>query len=360
MGSPWQVLLRGTRNGVIAGFVGTVAMTVSERAEQAITGRASPDTPARTLERFLGLSTKQDHRRRWFSLFARLGLGTFPAALLGIMAERGMRGPAASAMFFATRMTTDETLDNVAGADGPTWWRPTESTVLGTLHKAVYALVSGLVADRLAEASPSRAQLGGGHAPRGSRAQPVTDPGGHGESAVTDQRRYPVSDVFDVLRNDHVQLKAILTLLLAGSPDEYTLSQRLVAAASRHERAEEMHFWPTVRIKVKGGNALADAAIFQEGKGKQILDQLRRTRPGSQKFDELLIRFAAAGQAHMAYEESEVWPALESALNASERSELGERLEQAEKAPAQPHSQIHSRPAALAMANAAGDGGQGD
>jgi hypothetical protein len=67
---------------MIAGLAGTVAMTLSEKAER---------------------------------------LGVVPAALRAIMAEGGMRGPLASTLFLTTRVTTDETMENVAGVGKPPW-----------------------------------------------------------------------------------------------------------------------------------------------------------------------------------------------------------------------------------------------
>ncbi len=143
-------------------------MTLSEKLEQVATGRPSSFIPAHTLERVLGLDTKRDKQRLWMSWMAHWGLGIVPAALRGVMAEGGMRGPLASAMFYVTRLTTDETMENVTGVGKPPWsWGPRLGAVdLG--HKAVYAFVTGAVADRLASTPPPLAQRGGGHGPSGS------------------------------------------------------------------------------------------------------------------------------------------------------------------------------------------------
>jgi hypothetical protein len=71
----------------------------SEKIEQAITGRPNSYIPAHTLERFLLLPAKPDEERRCMSWLAHWSLGIIPAALRGIMAEGGMRGPLASGMF---------------------------------------------------------------------------------------------------------------------------------------------------------------------------------------------------------------------------------------------------------------------
>jgi hypothetical protein len=163
MNETWKVIGRGVRTGMIAGVAGTVAMTASEKIEQAITGRPNSYIPAHSVERILGLPTKSDEERKWMNWAAHWGLGTVPAALRGIMAEGGMRGPLASTMFFMARMATDETAENVTGVGKPPWsWRTALATV-DVLHKAVYSFATGAVADKLASTPPPLAQRTGGH-----------------------------------------------------------------------------------------------------------------------------------------------------------------------------------------------------
>jgi hypothetical protein len=168
MAETWSIIGRGARTGVIAGVVGTAAMLVSEKIEQKITGRPNSYIPAHTTERFLGLPTKPDRERSWMNQAAHWSLGILPAALRGIMAEGGMRGPLASLMFFATRLTTDETMENVAGVGKPPWSWPAHIVLPGIMHKAVYAFATGAVADKLASTPPPLAERTGGHGPGGS------------------------------------------------------------------------------------------------------------------------------------------------------------------------------------------------
>jgi hypothetical protein len=143
-------------------------MTLSEKIEQAITHRPNSFIPAHTVERLLSLPTKPDKQRQWLSWVTHWGLGTLPAALRGIMAEAGMRGPLASSMFFVTRLTTDETMENAAGVGKPPWsWGP-KLGAIDMLHKAVYAFATGAVADKLATTPPPLARREGGHGPSGS------------------------------------------------------------------------------------------------------------------------------------------------------------------------------------------------
>ena len=163
MEQTWAVIGRGVRTGVLAGLAGTVAMTASEKIEQAVTGRPNSYIPAHAMERFLGMKTKPDEQRKWLGWIAHWSLGVFPAALRGVMAEGGMRGPMASTLFLATRVATDETMENVSGVGKAPWDWKASLAAIDVPHKGVYAFATGLVADRLASTPPPRAAREGGH-----------------------------------------------------------------------------------------------------------------------------------------------------------------------------------------------------
>ena len=161
-------MMRGTGNGMVAGLAGTTAMTVSEKLEQALTGRPSSFIPGHAVERMLALPTKPDKERRWMNWAAHWGLGTLGATWRGVMAEGGMRGPLASGIFLVFRIATDETMENVTGVGKPPWsWKKGLATI-DVLHKAVYAFATGLVADQLASTPPPLAKRSGGHGRGGS------------------------------------------------------------------------------------------------------------------------------------------------------------------------------------------------
>jgi hemerythrin superfamily protein len=147
-----------------------------------------------------------------------------------------------------------------------------------------------------------------------------------------------MSDVFEVLGTDHRGVEGLLARLEAGGGDSGHLAEELVIEESKHEAAEEMYFWPAVREKVVGGDALADKALNQEQKGKEVLDQLRKCEPGEEEFRRIVATFAKAGREHISFEESEVWTRLRSVLTEQEAEELGSKIESAKEAgPTRPH-----------------------
>src|SRR5829696_1064004 len=80
--------------GLAAGVVGTAAMTLAEKLEQAMTGRPSSFVPGHTLERLLRLPRRPDEERIGLNLAMHWGQGVLFGALRGWMAARGVRGPA--------------------------------------------------------------------------------------------------------------------------------------------------------------------------------------------------------------------------------------------------------------------------
>jgi Hemerythrin HHE cation binding domain len=185
-------------------------------------------------------------------------------------------------------------------------------------------------------------------------------------------------DVFDVLSLDHREVQRMLSELESG-PTKATgasdndlllrkkMVEQLVIEESRHEAVEEMYFWPTVREKLPGGDALADTAIKQEQEGKQILHDLDKLDASDPGFERLITRFIDAGREHIGYEETKVWPGLRAALTAEESSQLGGKLTEAKKtAPTRPHPNTPPSPGMLkatgpvaAMADRARDAATG-
>ncbi|MBV9381736.1 MAG: hemerythrin domain-containing protein [Streptosporangiaceae bacterium] len=168
-----------------------------------------------------------------------------------------------------------------------------------------------------------------------------------------------MTDVFDVLRKDHEEVKQMLSQLESGPSkargatdsqleQRKKLAEQLVIEESRHEAVEQMYFWPTVRERLSGGDTLADQAIAQEQEGKEVLDKLDKLDASDGEFEKLLTEFIKAGREHIQFEETQVWPTLRTQLSAQDAAELGSKLETAKKtAPTRPHPKTPPSPGAL-------------
>lgn len=143
-------------NGLLAGLAGAAAMTLAEKIEQQFTHRPDSYVPARTLARLLGLPPKPDAERLGLNWAMHWGEGILMGAVRGLMAESGFRGPVGSFLFMNLRFLNDQTLENATGVGTLPWTWPQDEQVIDLTHKAIYAFVTGAVADRLISGPPTR------------------------------------------------------------------------------------------------------------------------------------------------------------------------------------------------------------
>ena len=165
-----------------------------------------------------------------------------------------------------------------------------------------------------------------------------------------------MSSVFDILRADHRELEQMLAGLEVPAQANRAapirpearkqLTEKLIIESSKHEAAEEEYFWPAVRDRVAHGDRLADHAIDQETKAKQVLARLESLSPGQAEYEELLSAYIPAAREHIGYEEDVAWPALQEVLTAAEAESLGKDIAIAKEiAPTRPHPHIPTEPA---------------
>lgn len=165
-----------------------------------------------------------------------------------------------------------------------------------------------------------------------------------------------MSDVFNVLSQDHAEVKRMLAELHAG-PAATTgataeqlegrkrLADQLIAAESSHEAAEERFFWPAVHRLGPAATGLADEAIRQEQDARHALAALGQLDVAAAAFEHLLTEVINSAHEHIAFEEEQVWPLLRQAISAEEALELGSKIRKArETGPARPHPSIPATP----------------
>jgi hypothetical protein len=86
--------------GLLAGAVGTAAMTASSTLEAKVRGREASDTPARAAAKVLGV-TPTDSGSGRFNTIVHWGYGTGWGAVRGLLGALGLSGPAATLAHFA-------------------------------------------------------------------------------------------------------------------------------------------------------------------------------------------------------------------------------------------------------------------
>jgi hypothetical protein len=147
------MMRRALWEGLVAGGVGVLVMTVGEKVEQLVTHRPDSHVPARVLQRLTGMPERDGRQPLAVNWAMHFGQGIALGVLRSVMAHAGLRGPWSSAKFAVVRLTNDQILENLTGvgAPPPTW--PRGELVVDLLHKSVYAFATGAVADALAARS---------------------------------------------------------------------------------------------------------------------------------------------------------------------------------------------------------------
>jgi hypothetical protein len=144
------MIKRALWQGLVAGTAGGLVMTLGEKAEQTVTGRPDSHVPARVLQRLTGRPERPGTQPPAVNWTMHYGQAALLGVLRSVMAQAGLRGPLASAKFTVVRLTNDQILENATGVGAPPQTWPRRELVVDVLHKAVYAFVTGAVADALA------------------------------------------------------------------------------------------------------------------------------------------------------------------------------------------------------------------
>ena len=146
-----------------------------------------------------------------------------------------------------------------------------------------------------------------------------------------------MADVFEVLKQDHDDVRRMLAKLhigptaLTGATENQLaarkrLTDQLIIAEARHEAVEGEFFWPVVRKQGPEADRLADQAVAQEHEARQALASLDRLDAAATEFEPLLTDVIAAGFEHIEFEEQLVWPLLRQAISLAAAVELGSEI----------------------------------
>jgi len=144
-----RVLTQALGRGLVAGVVGTAAMTISSTAEARLTGRGASTTPADAAGKVVGVVPRDEAGEQRFNTLAHWGYGTAWGIFRGALGAVGLRGPAASLVHLIAVLGTEQALLPALGVAAPTPSYGPKAMATDTLHHAVYAGVSGLAYDHL-------------------------------------------------------------------------------------------------------------------------------------------------------------------------------------------------------------------
>lgn len=143
-----RALAAAGAKGAVCGLVGVAVMTAGEKLEQAVTGRPNSYVPARTLLTLMGRTPSQSDKPVIWNHAMHWGTGAVLGVLRGMWSVTCIRGALANTKHTGVRLAFDQTLENATGMGAPpsTWSR--QEQIVDVLHKAVYSIATGIMADR--------------------------------------------------------------------------------------------------------------------------------------------------------------------------------------------------------------------
>jgi hypothetical protein len=150
--------------GLLAGFAGTAAMTVSSTLEARLRGRRPSSAPARATAEALGIASFEDDlAAARFNDLSHWGYGTSWGVVRGLLASTGLSARAATVTHGAAIWGSAQlTLPALEVAPPVVFWQP-EEIAIDLFHHAVYSIATGAVYELLdadARGSEARARAG--------------------------------------------------------------------------------------------------------------------------------------------------------------------------------------------------------
>ena len=143
-------LARAAVLGMVAGSVGTVAMTLTQRLEMSVSGRAPSTVPGQVGAHLVpGADPSAPGDVARLAGPVHWGHGIAMGALRGALDIAGLEGPAATAAHFALVWGGDAALYRALGIAEVPWRWSGDELGADLLHKGVYAAVTGAVYDAL-------------------------------------------------------------------------------------------------------------------------------------------------------------------------------------------------------------------
>ncbi len=130
--------------GVVAGVIGTAAMTVASTAEMKIRGRAPSSAPARAAAKVLRIEPADEADEARFSTMVHWAYGTSWGVVRGLLGALGLRGATGASAHFALVWGTELTMLPALGVAPPVPQWGTKEVAIDAVHHLVYATATSV------------------------------------------------------------------------------------------------------------------------------------------------------------------------------------------------------------------------
>ena len=153
-------------------------------------------------------------------------------------------------------------------------------------------------------------------------------------------------DIVDLLSQDHEEAKQLLEEITGAAPGaRKDLFWELVPALVRHEVAEEVVVYPTIRSEAPDGDAEVEPRLKEQRQAEEMLASMENLDPESDEFGQKLNQLRDDVLEHAQAEEQHIFPLLRALEHEEERAQLGARYEKAKaSAPTHPHPNAPDTP----------------
>lgn len=135
--------------GLIAGFAGTIAITISQMIEMKITKRQQSNTPVEAAGKVIGFEPKAEEEKEKLSNKVHFAYGTVWGEGRALFSALGLTGMLATLAHFAAVWSTAMIMLPSLKVAPPVKQWGLKSIIIDGLHHGVYALTAGFIYDRL-------------------------------------------------------------------------------------------------------------------------------------------------------------------------------------------------------------------
>lgn len=135
--------------GLLAGFAGTVAMTICQKLEMQSSGRKPSNTPSNAVREALDIKPVSESKTEEVSGKIHWVYGTSLGMIRGLISVLGINGLAANSAFFATAWGTELFMLPYLKVAPPITKESPEVIAKDAFFHFIYAFSAGLVFDRI-------------------------------------------------------------------------------------------------------------------------------------------------------------------------------------------------------------------
>lgn len=155
------------------------------------------------------------------------------------------------------------------------------------------------------------------------------------------------ADAIELLTAQHHDVEklwhqATLARTHGDDPLAQDLAERVITLLSQHDAIETMQLYPALRKAGAGGDAMADHALHEHRRVRELLQEADGEDVGDEGVWQTLTTALTAVHHHVQEEERELFPVLRT-LGQQRLTELGDLMEKAMRvAPTHPHPSMPS------------------